>query len=247
MTAHTLQHPQVIEAQSRVQQLQSLLEQTPREPARETQKAEPAPALRGPDQRESARNRPQATVRLVSSAGDSAPTDSMEFTKHVQQLTAQWASVTARRTAAERSYNDAQQQWVRGLNSEGWEASTVWTQSQQGGRTTPFQLLLAGMLAVIGGAGMWRLVLVAGRAGLLGSSQELQEHLPLPVLGEVPLTTALATKRPAALNVHVLHLSQLSLAIVLSSHAGVCVGLEQRSKSQLSMGQRSTQRNWPGL
>lgn len=216
LTARTLQHPQVIEAQNHLQQLQSLLEQTPREPIRATENTEPAPALRGPELPESARSDGRTNIRLISSAGDAASTDGLPLTRQMQQLAAQWSSITARRTAAERSYHDAQQQWVRGLNGDGWEASTVWTQSQLGGRATPFQLLLAGVLAVIGGAGMWRLVMMASRAGLLNNSQELQEQLPLPVLGEVPLTTALATKRPAALNMHVLRLSQLSLAVVLA-------------------------------
>lgn len=216
LTNRTLQHPQVIEAQSRLQQLQSQLEETPRLPGKTGDQSGASPTLRAPDREESARNSPRVTVRLVSSSDETNPSDKLAPTRQIQQLTAQWSNATARRTATERSLNEAQQQWVRGLNAEGWEASTIWTQSQQGGRTTPFQLLLAGTLALIGGVGMWRLVLITSRTGLLSSKQQLQEQLPLPVLGEVPLSTPIATKIPAQLQTHVLRLSQLSLAIVLA-------------------------------
>lgn len=222
LAARTPQHPQVIEAQARLTTLLEQLDQTPREPARIEEKTEPTPALRGPELPESARSQSRVTVRLISSAGESAPNAPNAIARQIQQLTAQWTASTTQRSAFERSYNEAQQQWVRGLNAAGWEASAVWTHAQQGGRATPFQLLLAGVLATVGGLGTWRLVQLANRSGLLSNVMQLQDTLPLPVLGEVPLSTTEPQRMPAQLNKHLMWISQLSLAVVLAVFI-VCV------------------------
>jgi hypothetical protein len=222
LAARTPQHPQVIEAQTRLTNLLEQLDQTPREPARVEEKTEPTPALRGPELPESAQRQSRVTVRLISSAGESAPNAATALAKQIQNLTAQWSASSARRAGLERSYNEAQQQWVRGLNAAGWEASAAWTHGQQGGSSTPFQLLLAGVLATVGGVGTWRLVQLASRTGLLSSVSQLQDTLPLPVLGEVPLSTTEPQRMPAQLNKHVLWISQLSLAVVLAVFI-VCV------------------------
>ena len=214
LAARTAEHPQVIEAQSRLSQLKQQLEQTPREPDQMQQNA--SPNLQGPELPESASRQSRVPVRLVSSAGESSPSEQAALTKQIQQLTLQWTTATARRTSAERAYNEAQQQWVRGLNAEGWQASAVWTQAQQGGRATPFQLLLAAILAVLGGLATWRLGQLANRCGLLSSVMQLNEALPLPVLGEVPQSMTEPKRLPAHLNTQVLRLAQFSLAVVLA-------------------------------
>lgn len=216
LAARTPQHPQVIEAQSRLTTLLEQLDQTPREPARVEPKSEPTPALRGPELPESARRQSRVTVRLISSSGENSPNATNAIARQIQNLTAQWTAATTRRSALERSYTDAQQQWVRGLNAAGWEASAVWTHAQQGGRATPFQLLLAGVLAAIGGVGTWRLVQLASRSGLLSNVSQLQDTLPLPILGEVPLSTSEPQRLPAQLNKHLMWISQLSLAVVIA-------------------------------
>ncbi len=222
LAARTSQHPQVIEAQTTLTNLLEQLDQTPREPARVEEKTEPTPALRGPELPESAQRKSRVTVRLISSSGETAPNAEHAIAKQIQNLTAQWTAATTRRSGLERSYNDAQQQWVRGLNATGWESSAVWTHAQQGGRATSFQLLLAGLLATAGGLGTWRLVQLASRVGLLSSVSQLQDSLPLPVLGEVPLSTTAPQRMPAHLNKQVLWISQLSLAIVIAVFI-VCV------------------------
>jgi|GEM_PF-5072618 len=216
LTARTAQHPQVIQAQARLSQLLEQLQQTPREPPQLEEKPVPAPMLRGPELPEAARRPHRLVVRQISSADESAPNATAALARQIQQLSAEWSSATTRRTAAERSYNEAQQQWVRGLNAEGWSASGVWTQAQQGGRVTLHQLLLAAVLAVVGGIGTWRLGQMAGEAGLLCDVFQLQDKLPLPVLGEVPLATTEPQRLPANLGTQVFRLSQLSLAVMLA-------------------------------
>jgi hypothetical protein len=220
LTARTAQHPQVIEAQTRLTQLLEQLDQTPREPLKLEESPRtsplPAPMLRGPEIPESARQPRRLVIRQTSSAGENAPNAVAALAKQIQQLSGDWSSAAARRTAAERSYNEAQQQWVRGLNAEGWTASAVWTHAQHGGRATPFQLLLAGVLATIGGLGTWRLGQLASRAGILSDVFQLQEKLPLPVIGEVPLATTEPMKLPTNLSVQVFRLSQVSFAVLLA-------------------------------
>lgn len=216
LAARTPQHPQVIEAQSRLATLREQLDQTSREPTQFEQKNEPPPALRGPELPESARQQPRVTVRLISTSGETSPNAMNAIAKQIQQLTAQWTASAARRATLERSYNEAQQQWVRGLNATGWEASAVWMHAQQGGRATPFQLLLAGVLATVGGLATWRLVQLANRSGLLSNVMQLQDTLPLPILGEVPQSTTEPQRMPAQLNTHLMRISQLSLAVVLA-------------------------------
>ncbi|WP_254510851.1 hypothetical protein [Anatilimnocola floriformis] len=221
LAARTAQHPQVIEAQTRLTTLLEQLDQTPREPTKIEMKLEepkspiPAPMLRGPEIPESARQ-PRRLVRQASSAGENAPNAAAALAKQIQQLSADWSTAAARRAAAETSYNDAQQQWVRGLNAEGWSTSAVWTHAQQGGRATPFQLLLAGILAVTGGLGVWQLGRLANRAGLLSDVFQLQENLPLPVIGEVPLATTEPKRMPTNLSVQVFRVSQFSFAVLLA-------------------------------
>ena len=219
LAARTSQHPQVIEAQTRLTALLEQLDQTPREPLKleESQKNSPVPApmLRGPEIPESARQ-PRRLVRQTSSAGENSPHAAAALAKQIQQLSADWSAAAARRTAAERSHNEAQQQWVRGLSAEGWTASAVWTQAQQGGRATPFQLLLAGILAAIGGIGTWQLGRLAHRSGLLSDVFQLQESLPLPVIGEVPLATTEPKRMPTNLSAQVFRLSQFSFAVLLA-------------------------------
>ncbi len=217
LTNRTAQHPQVIEAQNQLSQLQEQLDHTPRQQSGDaTQEGEPTPSLRGPQLPEAARaggfNKPRVTVRLISSSDETLAVDPRSLSGQIQQLSAQWSAATARRSAIERSWSEAQQQWVRGLNAEGWTTSASWTQSQQGGQSTPFQLLLAGVLATCAGLGTWRLTQLARRGGALSTLTQLSETLPLPVLGQVPLTTTFPLRLPEQMSTHVLRLTQLSLA-----------------------------------
>ena len=223
LTNRTPEHPQVIEAQSQLTRLQEMLQRMSDESNQdEATEGEPTPALRGP---ELSRSNPRTTaattspamgrIRLVSS-GQTTTVDAQVLAAQIQQLSAQWSAATARRTAAEHSWSEAQQQWVRGLNVDGWEASAAWTQSQVGGRVTPFQLLLAGLLALIGALATWRLTALALHRGTLVSLAQLQASLPLPIVGQVPLSIGFPVKIPENWNRYLMRLTQLSLAVVIA-------------------------------
>lgn len=223
LSSRTPEHPQVIEAQAQLTRLQEMLQRMSDESQpTESTEGEPTPALRGP---ELSRSNPRTTaatmspapnrIRLVS-AGQATTADSQVLAAQIQQLSAQWSAATARRTAVERSWSEAQQQWVRGLNVDGWEASAVWTQSQVGGRVTPFQLLLAGLLALVGALATWRLSYLAFQRGTLASLEQLQATLPLPVVGQIPLSINFPVKMPENWNRYLMRLTQLSLAVVIA-------------------------------
>jgi hypothetical protein len=222
LTARTAQHPQVIEAQSQLTRLQELLDQTPVETDGATPTdGEPTPALRGPELSDSQTRTSAATrsasrnrFRLVSTTGQSSTVNAQVLAAQIQQLSGQWSAATVRRTAVERSWSEAQQQWVRGLNVNGWEASAVWTQSQVGGRVTQFQLLLAGALSLVAAIATWRLAWLAVHRGTLVSVDQLHDSLPLPIVGQVPLSISLPVKMPEDWSRYLARLTQLSLAIV---------------------------------
>jgi hypothetical protein len=214
LSARTAVHPQVIEAQSQLSQLEELLNRTPREPGVQLPKADaPAPDLNGPQLQGAANGRLQVT-RLVSSTEDALPRVANAANVNLSELTSRWSVAATKRAAIERSWNEAQQQWVRGLNSEGWQVSSAWTQAQLGGRGTMYQLLLAGAIALCAGLGTWRLTWLALRDGALTSAQQLAETLPLPVIGAISLTTDFPKRLPERMNVQLLRLTQLSLAAI---------------------------------
>ncbi|QDU30706.1 hypothetical protein ETAA8_58540 [Anatilimnocola aggregata] len=215
LSARTPEHPQVIEAEAQLGALQSQLNATPQTlDGSRAEEGQHAPALRGPQLQEAARNDSRLSVRLISSAGESADVNSLSSVGHIQQLTAAWSTATGKRTMAERQWSEAQQQWVRGLNTTGWQTSPAWTQLQVGGRVQPFQCLLAGALALCAGLGTWRISYLVASDGSLMSVAQLAETLPLPVLGEVPLTTELPRRTPERMSWHLQRLTQLSLAII---------------------------------
>jgi hypothetical protein len=215
MSARTSAHPQVIEAQSQLTQLEAQLKQTPREAGVQLPKAAtPTPALNGPQLREAAQVTAQAAVRLVSATEENAKNEPTPAKTGSEQLTSRWTAATAKRAAIERSWNEAQQQWVRGLNAEGWQVTPVLTQAQIGGRVTLYQVLLAASIAFCAAIGTWRLGCLASRDGALTTPEELAQSLPLPVLGAVPLTTEFPRRLPQRRNTQVMRLSQLSLAVV---------------------------------
>jgi hypothetical protein len=216
LTVRTPEHPQVIEAQSQLSRLQELLRSLPDESGSDNaHQNESAPTLRGPELSDAQAQAPTAQrIRLVST-GQASTVDSQVLVAQIQQLSAQWAAATARRTAAERAWSDAQQQWVRGLNATGWEASAIWTHAQLGGRVTHFQLLLAGSLALLGAIATWRLSYLAYRRGTLVSLDQLHESLPLPVLGEIPLSSDFPTKTPENWSLYLTRLTQVSLAVII--------------------------------
>lgn len=214
----TPEHPQVIEAQAQLSRLQETLQRLgdDSQPNNATE-GEPTPALRGPELSDAqTRKAPTAKshIRLVS-AGQLSTIDSQLLAAQIQQLTTQWSAATDRRAALERSWSEAQQQWVRGLNVNGWESSAVWTQAQLGGRVTPFQLLLAGSLALIGALATWRLSWLASRRGTLVSLEQLHESLPLPIVGQIPLSSGFPLKLPENWNRYLMRLTQLALAVVI--------------------------------
>jgi len=217
LSARTAAHPQVIEAQSQLSHLEALLGQTPREAGVQLPNAtQPAPALEGPQLREAAQASSRAAVRQVSSTEENAGSEPTSTKAAADQLSSRWSAATAKRAAVERSWTEAQQQWVRGLNAEGWQATPVLTQSQIGGRATMYQLLLAGSIAFCAAIGTWRLGYLATRDGALSSTEELAQSLPLPVIGAVPLTTDFPRRLPERRNTQVMRLSQLSLATVMA-------------------------------
>lgn len=218
LTSRTPEHPQVIEAQSQLLKLREMLQRMSDESnSNGATEGEPTPALRGPELSD-AQTRTSAatqTIRLVST-GQTSMVDSQVLAAQIQQLSAQWSAATARRTAVERSWSEAQQQWVRGLSASGWEASALWTQAQVGGRVTHFQLLLAGSLALIGGLATWRLAYVAFQRGTLVSLDQLQQSLPLPIVGQIPLSSDFPVKLPENWSRYLMRLTQLSLAVVIA-------------------------------
>ncbi|WP_425615425.1 hypothetical protein NA78x_005344 [Anatilimnocola sp. NA78] len=215
LTARTPEHPQVIEAQALLVSLQQQLEQTPREmQTSDSTDQQPTPAVRGPQLQEAAAAPSRVPVRLVSSAAEGVSQNSLKLANEIQQLTSQWTAATNKRTVLERQAADAQQQWVRGLNAKAWEVSPVRTQAQIGGRVTPFQWLLAGSLALCAALGTWRLSYLVANDGSLNSVAQLAETLPLPVLGEVPLTTELPRRSPERRSWQLERLTQLSLAVI---------------------------------
>lgn len=217
LTARTVAHPQVIEAQAQLTQLEALLEQTPREPGVQLPKATaPAPAMQGPQLREAAKTDPRSTIQLTSTTDETAAGEPTAAGPLSESLTTRWTAATAKRANVERSWTEAQQQWVRGLNAEGWQVAPVVTQSQIGGRATTYQLLLAGAVALCAAIGTWRLGYLATRDKALTSTDELAGSLPLPVIGAVPLTTDFPRRLPERRNTQIVRLSQLSLATVIA-------------------------------
>jgi hypothetical protein len=212
LLVRTPEHPQVIEAQAQLSLLQQQLDATSPEGLNDDSSQVPGPALQGPQLRDAAaKSRP--TVRLISSA-EAGPVDLASLAGQIPQLQSEWTAATVRRTTAERLWNEAQQQWVRGLNSVGWQSSAVWTQTQLGGQVTNHQLLLAGVLALVAGLGTWRLSYIAFRQGSLANVEQLAENLPLPIVGEITVTTDFPRRSPERSNQVLLRVSQLSLAVL---------------------------------
>lgn len=211
LLVRTPEHPQVIEAQAQLSLLQQQLQQiSPTAPPADAESSN-APLPQGPQLREAAAGKSRLTVRLVSSAEQG---DAQSMLGQLPQLNANWSSATARRTLAERQASDAQQQWVRGLSAIGWKSSPVWVRSQVGGQVTSHQLLLAGVLAACAGLGTWQLIRLAFRDCSLRSVAQLAENLPLPIVGEIMVTTEFPRRSPERSNKYLLRLSQLSLAVL---------------------------------
>jgi hypothetical protein len=218
LLVRTPEHPQVIEAQAQLSLLQQQLDATSPEGVNDDSSQLPGPSLQGPQLRKAASSKStgamsRLAVRLVSSA-EAGPVEVASLAGQIPQLQSEWTAATVRRTTAERQWNEAQQQWVRGLNSVGWQSSAVWTQTQLGGQVTHHQLLLAGVLALVAGLGAWRLSHVAFRQGSLANVDQLAENLPLPIVGEITVTTDFPRRSPERSNQVLLRVSQLSLAVL---------------------------------